>query len=187
LHFFGNFERIAQPLFSALAAQGLVCYSVWDKQILNEWPQWKEPYIDKGFASRMEHVVARKTLELRQRVPDAKQRSKLLAAFVRSEEFRAEMARQARLEEPSGKGHRKTYSDAVNCFARWKNGHPSASELAVLRKLDSKFAAMSITDLEALAGQSPRLLLLSAVPPRQAAEFRDAAERQGLVLDIEPL
>jgi hypothetical protein len=77
-------------------------------------------------------------------------------------------------------------SDVVNCYVRWKDGRPSASELGAIRKLDSRFAAMGMTELRNLIGSSRRLLLLTAATPRQAAEFRESAERHGLILDAEP-
>ena len=64
--FLGNFEKLAEPLFNALTATGLVCYSIWDKAILTEWPKWEEPTIDRGFGERMTRILQRKTAELRE-------------------------------------------------------------------------------------------------------------------------
>jgi hypothetical protein len=181
--FFGNFEKVAEPLFNALTAAGLVCYSVWDKAMLSEWPKWEEPTIDRGFAGRMQRVLQRKTIELREVEPDEKRRSQVLDAFVKSPEFRSEMAREARRESGRCK---KAYDDVLNVYAKWKNGRPSATELGALRKLDAQLAAMSLSDLRVHVGESPRLLLATAVVPRVAAELRRSGEALGLSVETEP-
>jgi len=181
--FIGNFEKVAEPLFNALTAAGLVCYSVWDKRMLTEWPGWEEPTIDRGFAGRMQRILQRKTTELREVKPDERRRSRILDAFVKSPEFRAEMAREARREPGRGK---KTYDDVLNVYAKWKNDRASATELGALRKLDPKLAGMSLSDLRARVGESPRLLLATAVAPRVAAELRRSGEALGLAVDVEP-
>jgi hypothetical protein len=181
--FFGNFEKVAEPLFNALTSSGLVCYSIWDKALLTEWPEWEEPTIDRGFASRMQRILQRKTTELRKVEPDEKRRSQILDAFVNSPEFRAEMAREARRESGQGK---KAYDDVLNVYAKWMNDRASATELGALRKLDAKLGAMSLSDLRAHVGQSPRLLLATAVAPRVAAELRRSGEALGLAVEVEP-
>jgi hypothetical protein len=182
--FFGNFDKLAKPLYHVLTGAGLVCYSVWDKSMLTEWPEWEEPTIDRGFAERMTRILRRKTIEMRETEPDEKRRSQLLDAFVKSTEFRAEMAREARREPGRGK---KTFDEVVNCYVRWKDGRASASELGAVRKLEPKLAAMSLGELRSLIGDSPRLLVATAVAPRQAAELRRTAEGLGLGLETEPL
>ena len=184
VRFFGNFDKVAEPLYNALTALGLACYSVWDKAIFADWPIWEEPTVDSGFAARMTRILERKTLELRETVPDSNRRAQILAAFVKSPEFRAEMAAEARLEKPSRQ--KKAYSDLLNCYVRWKDGRASASELGAVRKLCPRFAAMSIAELRMQSGGSPRLLLLTAATARQAAELRRSAEQHGIALDIEP-
>jgi hypothetical protein len=186
VRFFGDFEKLAEPLFHALATDGLACYSVWDKQILTTWPKSQEIEIDSGFAARMARVIERKTLQFREAEPDADRRTKILSAFVNSPEFRAEMAREARSEQPGGTRRKKPYADVVNCYGRWRYGRPSASELAAVRKLAPRYAAMGMTELRNLIGTSPRLLLLTAAAPDQAATLRESADRNGLIVDIEP-
>jgi hypothetical protein len=186
VRFHGNFDKLAKPLFKSLTSQGLTCYSVWDKKVLTDWPRWNETTIDPGFAARMSRVTDRKALELRQTEPDAKRRAQVLDAFLKSPEFRAEMAKAARLENPSDPHQTTTYADHLNCYARWKTGHPSAPELAAVRKLAPQLAALGIAELRTLIGNAPRLLLLTAAPPHQASELHHAADRHGLLLDIEP-
>jgi hypothetical protein len=180
--FFGDFEKVAESLFNALNATGLVSYSVWDKAMLTEWPKWEEPAIDRGFGERMTRILQRKTAELREAEPDEKRRSQILDAFAKSPEFLAEMAREARRE--SGRG-RKAYDDYLNVYAKWKNGRASATELGALRKLDAKLAGMSLSGLRAHVGESPRLLLATAVAPRAAAELRRSGEALGLAVETE--
>jgi hypothetical protein len=96
------------------------------------------------------------------------------------------VAKEARLEGPSNPHRATTYADHMNCYARWKDGHPSAPELAAVRKLVTRFAAMGMTELRNLIGASPRLLLLTAAPPHQASELRHSADRHGLLLDLKP-
>jgi hypothetical protein len=186
VRFYGNFDKLAKPIFKILTSQGLTCYSVWDKRVLTDWPEWNEPTTDPGFAARMSRVTERKAIELRQTEPDAKRRAQFLDAFLKSPEFRAEMAKEARSDNPRGSHQTKTYADHLNCYARWKTGHPSAPELAAVRKLAPKFAALGIAELRTLIGNAPRLLLLTAAPPHQASELRHSADRHGLLLDIEP-
>jgi hypothetical protein len=181
--FFGDFEKLAELLFKAVTTTGLVCYSIWDKAMLTEWPKWEEPTIDRGFGERMNRILQRKTAELRDVEPDEKRRSQILDAFVKSPEFVAEMAREARREPGRGK---KTYDDVLNVYAKWKNDRPSATELGALRKLDAKLAAMSLSDLRAHVGESPRFLLATAVAPRIAAELRRSGEALGLAVEVEP-
>jgi hypothetical protein len=76
IRFYGNFDRVAEPLFNGLTALGLACYSVWDKVILVDWPKWEEPSIDAGFAARTARIMERKTLDLRETVPDARRRAR---------------------------------------------------------------------------------------------------------------
>jgi hypothetical protein len=102
-----------------------------------EWPKWEVPSIDRGFAGRMQRILQRKTTELREVESDEKRRSQILDAFVKSPDFRAEMAREARREPGRGK---RTYDDVLNVYAKWKNGRASATELGALRKLDTKLA-----------------------------------------------
>jgi hypothetical protein len=181
--FFGNFEKVAEPLFNALTATGFVCYSVWDKAMLTEWPEWEEPTIDRGFGERMTRILHRKTAELREVESDEKRRSQILDTFVKSPEFRSEMAREARREPGRGK---KAYDDVLNVYARWKNDRASATELGALRKLDAKLSAMSLSALRTHVGESRRLLLAAAVPPRVAAELRRSGEALGLKVETEP-
>lgn len=181
--FFGNFEKVAEPLFKALTATGLVCYSVWDKAMLTDWPTWKEPTIDRGFGERMTRILQRMTAELREVEPDEKRRSQVLDAFVKSPEFLAEMSREARRGPGRGK---KTYDDVLNVYATWTNDRASATELGALRKLDAKLAAMSLPELRAHVGESPRLLLAMAVVPCVAAELRRSCEALGLGVEVEP-
>jgi hypothetical protein len=183
--FYGNFDKVAEPLFNALLAEGLLCYSVWDRQLITEWPAGPEMEVDNGFAARMSRVVERKTNQLREIEPDPKQRTKLLNAFVKSHEFRAEMAREARAEGPRPAGEKTTFSDLVNCYARWQTGHPSAGELATVRKLESKYGLMSIGELRSLIGDEPRLLLLRSVRPKRADALKNAAQAHGLLVDVE--
>jgi hypothetical protein len=186
VRFSGDFDKLAGPLFKALAAAGFVCYSVWDRTVLSEWLMREEPRIDNGFAARMTRVTQRKERELRETEPDPKRRARMLDAFVKSPEFRAEMAKAARLEGRGGDRRKRAYSGVVNCYVRWRDGRPSASELGAVRKLNSRFAAMGIAELRNLIGDAPRLPVLTAALPRQAAAFREAAERHGLVVDVEP-
>jgi len=181
--FLGNFEKVAEPLFNALTATGLVCYSVWDKAMLTEWPKWKEPTIDRGFADRMQGILQRKTIEFREVEPDEKRRSQMLDAFMKSPEFLAEMAREVRREPGRGK---KAYDDVLNVYAKWKNDRASATELGALRKLEAKLAAMSLSDLRAHVGESPRFLLATAVVPRVASQLRRSGEALGLAVEVEP-
>lgn len=185
VRFYGNFEKLAQPLFKVLIAEGFACYSIWDRTLLTTWPKWEEPTIDKGFAGRMSRIMERKTRDLRETEPDPKRRAQLLDAFAKNPEFRAEMAKEARLEGSSSIGQKKTYSDHPNCYVRWRDGRPSAAELGALRKLDPKFAAMSMADLRSQIGDTPRLLLLTAASPRQAGELRASAEEYGLIFEAE--
>lgn len=185
VRFYGNFEKLAQQVFRAFVALGLVCYSIWDKKLITSWPEWEEVEIDKGFAARMSRVLQHKEQELHKTEPDAEQRAKILKQFVNSPEFRAEMAKEARLEKPSPGDRKKTYSDVVNCYVCWRDGRPSAAELAAVRKLDPKYGNMSIVELRNMIGNAPRLMLLTGVPPRQAAMLQDAATQHSLLLDIE--
>ena len=186
VQFYGDFDKVANVLFDALVTEGLLCYSVWDQKLLSEWPAGREMEIDNGFAARMSRVVERKTNQLRQIEPDSKRRTKLLNAFVKSDEFRAEMAREARADGRRPGGDRKTFSDLVNCYARWQTGHPSAGELAAVRKLESKYGQMSIGELRTLIRDEPRLLLLRAVRPKRADALKNAAQVHGLRVDVEP-
>jgi hypothetical protein len=184
--FYGNFDKLAKPLFDAVVAQGFACYSVWDTQLLERWPVLSELTPDSGYADRMSRVLQREKLRLEKTEPDRERRTKLMNAFVNSPEFRAEMAREARLESPNRQGGKKTYADHMNCFVRWKDGHPSASELSAIRKLDSKFAAMSISDLRQTIGDSRRFQVITAAPPMEVAALRAAAAKLGLAIDVEP-
>ena len=186
VRFYGDFDKVAKALFDALVTEGLLCYSVWDQKLLTEWPAGREMEIDKGFAARMSRVVERKTNQLREIEPDRRQRIKLLNAFVKSDEFRAEMAREARAEGRRPGGDETTFSDLVNCYARWQTGHPSARELAAVRKLESKYGQTSIGELRTLIGDEPRLLLLRAVRPKRADALKNAAQAHGLRVDVEP-
>jgi hypothetical protein len=181
--FYGNFDKVAEPLFDALTAQGLTCYSEWDKTIFAKWPQEEASTIDGGFAARMDQVLQRKSVELNLAEADPRQRLKMLNEFLKGAEFRGAMAAEAAAEKP-GRG-KKAYSELVNCFARWKTGKPSAGELAGLRKVDAKFAAMSVADLRAQAAGSSRLLICTAVTPRRATALRRAAEQHGVIVDVE--
>lgn len=180
--FFGNFEKLGEQLFDVLVATGLVCYSALDKAMLTKWPKGVEPDIDRGFGERMTRVLQRKTAELREIEPDEKRRGRILDAFVKSPEFQAEMAREARREPGRGK---KAYGDVVNCYVRWREGRASATALGAVRKLDSKLAAMSLPELRVHIGDAPRLLLAAAVVPRRAAELRQLAEGLGLSIESE--
>jgi hypothetical protein len=186
VRFYGDFEKLAEPLFRAMVAQGLVCFSVWDRTLITDWPKWTELKTDAGFATRMQRVLEHETQRLRDIEPDPARRTRLLDAFVKSPQFREAMARQARLETPPGRRTSKTYADHVNCYVCWRDGHASAAELAALRKLDPAFAAMSIADLRRRIGDLPRLLLLTAALPHQANALRDAALRHGLAVEVEP-
>ena len=103
---------------------------------------------------------------------------------MKSPEFFAEMAREARQEPRRGK---KAYHDVLNVFAKWNNDRASATELGALRKLSAKLAAMSLSDLRAYVGESPRFLLAAAVVPRIAAELRRSGETLGIAVEVEPL
>lgn len=185
VRFYGDFNTLAESLFRAFGAMGLVCYSVWDEKLVAKWPTWEELKPDKGFAARMLRIEQRETMRLREIEPDPKRRAKLLDAFVQSPEFRAEMAREARLEVSGQRRNTNTYSDYANCFIRWKKDHPSAQELLAARKLDPHLAAASIAELRKLIGNSPRLLVLTAGSPKRVAALRAAAARYGLALDVE--
>lgn len=91
---YGNFERIARPLFHFMASRGLTCYSVQDGRVVEKWPNFDEPDIDKGYADRMQRVIARHAEHLERIEPDPKSRQKRMNAFVRSPEFHAEMERE---------------------------------------------------------------------------------------------
>lgn len=185
--FYGNFDELAAPLFAAMRAQGLVCYSVWDQKIIDAWPKWQEPRIDGGFGKRMSLVLERESARLRQTEPDPARRVAMLNAFVKSDEFRAQMAKEARAESKLvPRGRKKTYADLVDCYARWNNGTPSAAELAAVRKLDAKYRATSIAELRKIIGAAPRLKLLTAVPPDRAKALAQSAFAAALTLDIEP-
>ncbi len=186
VHFYGNFEALAERVFGVLVAERLTCYSVWDKQLITSWPKWDELEIDKGFGARMARIVQREETKLRETEPDADRRSKLRDTFLRSPEFRAQMAKEGRLEEPNPDRRKKTYSDYVNCYARWTDGHPSTLELAAVRKLNAKYAGMSVVELRSMIGNAPRLVLLTGAHPREAAMLESAAVQHGLRLDIEP-
>ncbi len=181
--FFGNIDKVAAPLFNTLTTTGLVCYSVLDSAMLTEWPKWDEPTIDCGFGKRMTRILQRKSAELREVEPDEKRRSQILDAFLKSADFLAEMAHEARREPGRGK---KAYEDVLNVYAKWKDDRASATELGALRKLDAKLAAMSLSDLRALVADSPRLLLATAVAPRTAADLRRSGEALGLAVEVEP-
>lgn len=180
--FFGNFENVAKALFKALTSAGLVCYSIQDNAMLSEWPKWEEPTIDRGFAGRMQRILQRKTVQLREMESNEKRIRQILDEFVTSAEFRSEMAREARRE--LGRG-RKTYDDVLNVYAKWKNDQISPTELGALRKLDAKLGAMSLADLRAHVADSPRLLLATAVAPRVAAELQRAAKAHGMKVEAE--
>jgi hypothetical protein len=185
--FYGNFEVLAAPLFKALRSLGLTWYSVWDKKILNAWPKFKEPQIDSSFGARMTRVMQRETARLRETEPDERRRTALLNAFIRSPEFKAQMAQEARNEStPARRGRKKTYSDYVDCYARWTTGRPSAAELAALRKVNPKSAAMSLAELRQSIGDSPRLKFLTGIPPSRAANLIRAAAKEGLIVETEP-
>jgi hypothetical protein len=181
--FFGNFEKVAEPLFAALTAQGLTCYSEWDEAVLAKWPEEEGPTADGDFAERMDRVMQAKARDLKDAVADPKQRLKLINEFLKGPEFRAAMAAEAVVEKP-GRG-KKAFADLVNCYARWKAGKPSAAELTGLRKLDAKFASVSLAELRAQAERSPRLLIATAVTSRRAAALRREAERHGVLLEVE--
>jgi hypothetical protein len=144
--FFGNLEKLAKPLLLAMLAEGLTCYSVWEKQILESWPTVKELMIDAGFEPRMSRVVERESARLCEIEPDAGRRAKFLNAFVKSNEFRAEMAKEARLEKPIENRQKKTFSNVVNCLARWRAGHPAAAELVAVRKLSPPHAVLGLSE-----------------------------------------
>jgi hypothetical protein len=182
VQFFGNFEKVAEPLFHALAATGLECYSVWEKSMLTEWPKWEGPTIDSGFGERITRILERKTAELRATEPDENRRRQMLDAFTKGPEFRAEMAREARREPGRA---RKVYDDVVNCYVRWKDGRASAAELGAVRKLDPKFSLMSLSELKKQAGDGPRLLVATAIVPQRAAGLRRSAEELGLCVENE--
>jgi hypothetical protein len=183
VHFYGDFDALAEPVFTTFLEKGLVCYSVWDMQLLPSYPKSYELQIDRGFGSRMSRVLERHAQKLRETEPDPARHAALLKAFTRSPEFRAEMAMEAR-REPPGRGA-KTYVDHVNCYARWRDRHPSPAELAAVRKLSPDHAAASVLALRKQIGDAPRLLLVAATNPKRAAAFRDAAARFGLLVEIE--
>jgi len=184
VRFYGNFERVAEPLFKALRAMDFTCYSVWDGTILADWPACAEPTVDAGFAARMTRIMERKTRELRETEPDAARRARLLDAFVKSPEFRGEMAAEAR-RESSGGGGRKAYTDLVNCYVRWREGRPSAVELGAVRRLDPGLGAKSVGELRAAVGDLPRMLLRTAITKWQAGELRRQAAELGVAVEFE--
>jgi hypothetical protein len=183
IQFYGNFERVAKPLFGALRAMGLTCYSVWDKGILADWPEWEERAVDAGFAARMTRILERKTRELQETTPDVRVRKRMLDAFLKSAAFAAEMAAEARRE--SRGGGKKADGDLVNGYVRWRAGRPSAAELAGVRKLDPALAAKSVGDLRVTIGDSPRMLVRTAMTRRQEGELRRLAAELGLVVEFE--
>jgi hypothetical protein len=188
VRFYGNFGDPAGRLFEAMRAEGLVCYSVWDGKFLDSWPKWQELEVDGGFGARMSRIVERESARLRGIEPDPRRRVAMLNAFVKSADFRAQMAKEGRAEsKPARRGQTKTYSDYVDCYVRWKTGRPSAKELAALRKLDTRYAAMSVAALCRIIGDSPRLKLLTAVHASRAAEFLKSGARSTLLIDIEPV
>jgi len=187
VRFFGNFEKLAEPLFKAMTADGFACYSVADSKMLTAWPEWDEPTIDSGFGARMTRVLERETKRLAETEPDRSKHAKILAAFVQSPEFKLEMASEARNEPPSGKHKKRSYTDLVNCYARWKSTHPTAMELAAVRNLVPKFKAMGIADLKSIIADAPRLLLLTAATTVRANAMRESALNQDLQIDIEPV
>jgi len=178
VRFYGNFERVARPLFDALGAMGLTCYSVWDEAILVDWPQWEERVVDAGFAARMTRLLERKTRELQETTPDIGVRKRMLDAFLKSAAFAAEMAAEARRESGDG-------GDLVNGYVRWRAGRPSAAELAGVRKLDPALGAKSVGDLRAVIGDSPRLLVRRGITRRQEGELRRLAAGLGLEVEFE--
>jgi hypothetical protein len=178
VRFYGNFERVARPLFNTLRVMGLTCYSVWDKAILVDWPEWEERVVDAGFAARMTRILERKTRELRETTPDVGVRKRMLDAFLKSAAFGAEMAAEARRELGGG-------GDVVNGFVRWRAGRPSAAELAGVRKLDPALGAKSVGDLRAAIGDSPRLLVRTGITRREEGELRRLAAGLGLVVEFE--
>ncbi|HEY8749629.1 MAG TPA: hypothetical protein VIM11_16720 [Tepidisphaeraceae bacterium] len=186
MHFYGNFSKLAASLFRALDAKGLACYSIWDKNLLSTWPEVEELNIDKGFASRMSRIVKRETLKLCEIEPDPRKRARVLNAFVKSPDFRAEMAKEARLESPDKVRKKKAYSDFVNCYACWKTGHPSALELAAVRKIIPEYALIGITGLRSMIGDSPQFILLKGVSPRRATMLTNVALQHGLHVVVEP-
>jgi len=98
VHFYGNFEKLAKPLFNALKGMGFNCFSAWDRKIINTWPKSETPRVDKGFVARMMRVIQRRASELRETVADADERTRILGEVVKSPEFRAQMADEERLE-----------------------------------------------------------------------------------------
>ena len=89
--FYGHFEKIARPLFHFMSSQGLTCYSVGDGRVVETWPSFEEPAIDKGYADRMQRVIARHAEHLERTEPDPRIRQKRINAFVKSPEFHAEI------------------------------------------------------------------------------------------------
>jgi hypothetical protein len=96
---YGNFEVLAKPLFQFMNQRGLLCFVQGDRELLKEWPTFKEFSVDKGYAARMQHVLERHNQSLREQEPDPKRRAKMMTAYMRSDEFRNEMAREYTLEK----------------------------------------------------------------------------------------
>jgi hypothetical protein len=94
VRFYGNLEPLAKPFFEFMSRQGLLCYAQGDPDLLREWPKFREPEIDKDYAARMQRVLQRHNEKLREQEPDPKKRAKAMTAYMRSDEFQAEMGRE---------------------------------------------------------------------------------------------
>jgi hypothetical protein len=134
----------------------------------------------------MSRVLGRHSQKLTEVEPDPRRRERMLSAFLKSAEFRAEMAAEARRETSAGHGNALMYGDLVNCYVRWRAGRASAQELAGIRKLSPAHAAMSIAELRNVVGDAGRLRVATGVHPKRAAMLKEEAERLGLLVDVEP-
>ncbi|MDB5320255.1 MAG: hypothetical protein JWN40_1886 [Phycisphaerales bacterium] len=104
VRFYGNFEVLAKPLFKFMSRQGLLCYADGDREMLREWPAFEEPDIDVNYSARMQRVLARQNRVVLEQESDPKRRAKIMTAFLRSDEFQREMAREYDIEKQTKRG-----------------------------------------------------------------------------------
>lgn len=104
VRFYGNFELLAKPLYQFMSRQGLLCYVEGGRELLRAWPAFREPEIDVNYSARMQRVLAPQNKAVLEQESDPKRRAKFMTAYLRSDEFQREMAREYEIERQTMRG-----------------------------------------------------------------------------------
>jgi len=174
VRFYGSFEALAKPLFQFMTGHGLICYAHGDRELLSKWPAFKEPEIDRGYAARMQRVLERHNQKVREQEPDPNRRAKAMNAFVKSEQFRDEMAREYDLEMARERGAAATV-DVLLMAA----GEKKMEVIRVIRRL----TGMELREAKKLVDAAPNVVL-AGVRREKAERVCDELEALGARVEL---